>query len=31
MISEVLQTSETNETPQGNMSGHGLNLGRMSI
>ena len=30
MISEVLQTSETNETPQGNMSGHGLNLGRMS-
>ena len=30
MISEVLQTSETSETPQGNMSGHGLNLGRMS-
>lgn len=24
VISEVLQTSETNETPQGNMSGHGL-------
>lgn len=27
MISEVLQTSQTNVTPQGNMSGHGLNLG----
>ena len=29
MISEVLQTSETSgTTPQGNMSGHGLNLGK---
>lgn len=29
MISEVLQTSETNaSTPQGNMAGHGLNLGK---
>lgn len=28
MISEVLQTSETAETPQGNMGGHGLNLGK---
>ena len=29
MISEVLQTSETDSTtPQGNMSGHGLNLGK---
>lgn len=27
MISEVLQTSETQESPQGNMAGHGLNLG----
>lgn len=27
MISEVLQTSETNGSPQGNMSGHGVNLG----
>jgi hypothetical protein len=28
MISEVLQTSETADSPQGNMSGHGLNLGK---
>lgn len=28
MISEVLQTSETNTSPQGEMAGHGLNLGR---
>lgn len=28
MISEVLQTSETASSPQGNMAGHGLNLGR---
>lgn len=28
MISEVLQTSQTSDSPQGNMSGHGLNLGR---
>lgn len=29
MVSEVLQTSETQaDSPQGNMSGHGLNLGR---
>lgn len=27
MISEVLQTSETVDSPQGNMAGHGLNLG----
>jgi len=27
MISEVLQTSENGETPQGNQSGHGLALG----
>lgn len=27
MISEVLQTSETNDTPQGNMSGHGVTAG----
>lgn len=27
MVSEVLQTSETTTTPQGNMAGHGLNLG----
>jgi len=27
MISEVLQTSETLDSPQGNMAGHGLNLG----
>ena len=27
MISEVLQTSQTDTSPQGNMSGHGLNLG----
>ena len=26
-IAEVLQTSETNETPQGNMSGHGISSG----
>ena len=29
MVSEVLQTSQTDSTsPQGNMAGHGLNLGR---
>lgn len=29
MISEVLQTSKTeNDSPQGNMAGHGINLGR---
>lgn len=28
MISEVLQTSETATSPQANMAGHGLNLGR---
>lgn len=28
MISEVLQTSETETSPQGNMAGHGLNLGK---
>lgn len=28
MISEVLQTSETADSPQGNMAGHGLNLGK---
>jgi len=28
VISEVLQTSETNESPQGNMSGHGLSIGQ---
>ena len=28
MFSEVLQTSETKDSPQGNMAGHGLNLGR---
>lgn len=28
MISEVLQTAETETTPQGNMAGHGLNLGK---
>ena len=27
MISEVLQTSQTDSSPQGNMAGHGLNLG----
>lgn len=27
MISEVLQTSETSDTPQGNMSGHGVTAG----
>lgn len=27
LISEVLQTSETEGSPQGNMAGHGLNLG----
>jgi len=26
-ISEVLQTSETSESPQGNMSGHGISVG----
>lgn len=30
MISEVLQTSETVDSPQGNMAGHGLNLGNNS-
>lgn len=30
MISEVLQTSETQDTPQANMAGHGLNLGSNS-
>lgn len=28
MISEVLQTSQTQDSPQGNMAGHGLNLGK---
>lgn len=28
LISEVLQTSETQSSPQGTMAGHGLNLGR---
>jgi len=28
MISETLQTSETENSPQGNMAGHGLNLGK---
>ena len=28
MISEVLQASETNETPLGEMGGHGVNVGR---
>lgn len=28
MISEVLQTSETASSPQANMAGHGINLGR---
>ncbi len=28
VISEVLQTSETNTTPQGNLGGHGLGVGR---
>lgn len=28
MISEVLQTSETELTPQGNMAGHGVNFGK---
>lgn len=28
MFSEVLQTSETKDSPQGNMAGHGLNLGK---
>lgn len=28
LISEVLQTSETQTSPQGNMSGHGINLGK---
>lgn len=27
ILSEVLQTSESVETPQGNMAGHGINLG----
>lgn len=27
MVSEVLQTSETANSPQGNMAGHGINLG----
>lgn len=27
VISEVLQTSETNETPQGTMAGHGISVG----
>jgi len=27
MVSEVLQTSETQDTPQANMAGHGINLG----
>ncbi|MEM3318734.1 MAG: major capsid protein [Thermoplasmatales archaeon] len=27
-ISEVLQTSETNDTPQGEMAGHGISAGR---
>lgn len=28
IISEVLQTSESNETPQGNMAGHGITIDR---
>lgn len=31
MISEVLQTSETNDTPQGNMSGHGVTAGSKRV
>lgn len=31
MVSEVLQTSETNDTPQGNMSGHGVTAGSKRV